>query len=386
MKRNLIALAVAGVIAAPSAIAEVEVYGKIHMSTGYVDNGGDDGDALKMLANNSNIGFRGTEDLGGGLSLVYQAENSLDWSGDKGKNNGKGGWGKARDTYVGFAGDWGWLAIGRHNSPYKNSTGRIDAAGNNAEDYNNIMGTNAIKVIDSIDANGNAIFEISTRKHDDRISNAIMYKSKDMSGFSFQGIWGLDDAQTINSDRSINRFAGSATYASGPIFLTAAGAYYLEDGVKNKAAVGNNDAEYDDDLAWKVAAGYGFNSNNTWIYAMYEQLDAGTDTGPNDNGVNTRDLARAGYYVSVKHKWGANSIGFGYAFADEYDDLDDTDATQWHMQFNHAMSKRTTVYVQGALLQASKFTSGYALSKEAVVADEDAYWVGLGILHKFSSK
>src|SRR4030065_2031242 len=88
MKKNLLALAVAGAFVAPVAMADpsnVSVYGIANVSYDRVDNG--DSGATSGVTNNkissnaSRLGFKGTEDLGGGLKAIWQLESSINFDG-----------------------------------------------------------------------------------------------------------------------------------------------------------------------------------------------------------------------------------------------------------------------------------------------------------------
>src|SRR6187551_782694 len=85
MKRSLIALAVLGAFAgAASAQSSVTIYGSVDMAVAKGDggtagnNGGGAGgaDVWSLQQSNANrLGFRGNEDLGGGLSAQFQIEH-----------------------------------------------------------------------------------------------------------------------------------------------------------------------------------------------------------------------------------------------------------------------------------------------------------------------
>ena len=90
MKKSLIALAVAGVVAAPVAMAEVTIYGQANVSYDVVDNGTSTAGAAgtstnKVSSNASRIGFKGTEDLGNGTSAIWQIESGANIDTDIGR-------------------------------------------------------------------------------------------------------------------------------------------------------------------------------------------------------------------------------------------------------------------------------------------------------------
>lgn len=126
MKKNIVALAVASAIAAPVAMADAPtVYGQINMSleqyTGYksydaatntVDsNDGKKGTQVDSRA--SRIGVKGATDLGSGLKAVYKVEFEVQIDESSTLKN--------RNQYVGLAGGFGTVLMGRHDTPTKMS-------------------------------------------------------------------------------------------------------------------------------------------------------------------------------------------------------------------------------------------------------------------------
>ena len=106
MKKKLMAVAVAGALAAPAlAVAQtstVQVYGRITYEYGIIDQG--EGQRETDYADSpggSAIGFRGEEKLGGGLSAWFQCESSADV-----RALDQTGW-CTRNSAVGFKGSWG---------------------------------------------------------------------------------------------------------------------------------------------------------------------------------------------------------------------------------------------------------------------------------------
>lgn len=79
MKRVFV---VCAVIAASSfgsmvSAADVEVYGKARLSVDVIDTGAsapEDDNVIKLDSNSSRLGFKGSEDLDGGLKAVYQVK------------------------------------------------------------------------------------------------------------------------------------------------------------------------------------------------------------------------------------------------------------------------------------------------------------------------
>src|SRR3954470_22639028 len=90
MQKKLMAVAVAGVMAAPAiALAQsstVQVFGTFYVEYAYIDQGrvgvapaGGDRNNVDMLQTpGSEIGFKGEEKLGGGLSAWFQCSTTAD--------------------------------------------------------------------------------------------------------------------------------------------------------------------------------------------------------------------------------------------------------------------------------------------------------------------
>jgi predicted porin len=117
MKKTLLALAALGTLAgAASAQSSTTIYGIVNINLAYsksdiaptrwgIDSGG---------WHASRLGFRGTEDLGKGVSLIYQLESGF--SPDTGAM-GQGGRLFGRHSWVGMKGDFGTVRFGRAWTP-----------------------------------------------------------------------------------------------------------------------------------------------------------------------------------------------------------------------------------------------------------------------------
>lgn len=364
MNKKLIVAAVAAAVVAPAAFAEVEVYGKAHLSVGQYDNeGSDNASWFQMDRNNSHVGFRGADDLGNGMKGVFQLETSFET--DTGGIGGSG-----RDSFVGLESDFGWVAVGRHNTPYKMSTNSFDIAGDSPADYNAILG---------ISPNGIA--------HDTRVSNALRFKSKDMNGLGVDVLYGFTGTAADGADKNTNRernlISLAATYRQGPI--EAAGAY--DSFAEHGAASGSS---FEDDVAMKAGAKFFFMDNQAWVAGLYENVDGGGNN-------NDRDA----FYVSGLLKAGQWAFGAGYAMADKVGNTENSGATLLQLQAKHSLSKATNWYVQVASLDIEKAAvdpaGGYGLSfgtvfpglKTGEVAgtnDKTVQFIGVGIQTDFSSK
>jgi predicted porin len=113
MKKNMIALAVAAAFAAPVAMADAPVvYGKLNLNINATE-----GKDASVNSTASRLGIKGSEDLGNGLKTVYKVEFALN---DVADTSGKPAL-TARNQYLGLAGGFGTVLMGRHDTPLKMS-------------------------------------------------------------------------------------------------------------------------------------------------------------------------------------------------------------------------------------------------------------------------
>src|SRR5258706_8645715 len=144
MKLKRIPLAGMGLFAVPAvALAEstVTIYGTLNADVESVKAEGGSGTKFssrsRVTSNSSNIGFRGTEDLGQGFGAFFQVESSVNI--DSGTSSGF--W-ASRNSGVGLrSNDYGQVLLGQWDSPYKFATSRIDpTADTGIAAYSGIMG------------------------------------------------------------------------------------------------------------------------------------------------------------------------------------------------------------------------------------------------------
>ncbi len=130
----------------------VSVYGKINLTAQQSDEG--KGNFSELKSNASRFGVKGDYALEGGLSLIYQLEWEVDPSDDADKNI------KSRDQFLGLAGAFGTLKVGRNDSALKLSQGKTDLFNDYEAD---------LKVL---------------WKGENRLNNSVVYQTPQFQGFS----------------------------------------------------------------------------------------------------------------------------------------------------------------------------------------------------------
>ena len=152
----------------------------------------------------SRLGVKGSEDLGNGLKAIYQIELGINFDTNNNvvSNSDTISY---RNTFVGLAGDWGTFLMGRHDSPMKISTGKLDLFADTMADYNGTIGFN-----------------------DFRFDQAVAYISPNWSGLQFAGAIVPGGAATAgagqnwNDDGIAEGYSLALIYSNGPFYASAA--------------------------------------------------------------------------------------------------------------------------------------------------------------------
>lgn len=352
MQKKLIALAVAGVLAAPlAAQAGVEVYGQARMSLDFSNNDdttvGNEDKAISISSNKSRLGFKGDEDLGNGLKALWQFEQEVAFDTST--------WGSTkRDSFIGLGGGFGTVLVGRINTPYKNATQPMDVFASTRGDYNGIMG-----VINS-----------NSTTFNNRFDNSIQYRSPDMSGFKGAIAYstrysGSDDLPLTTTASDQDAYSLSAAYTQGPLYLTAA---YEALNALTPVPGGMDDA-----TAWKIGGAFTLGGATT-VGAIWESADLG---GTN----NDRDA----WYLNVAHKMDAITLKAAFTMADEVGGVADTGATQFALGASYALSKTTEAYALYTMV-SNDSAADYTVEGVGGVTGKDVSSFSVGINHTFSSK
>lgn len=288
--KKLISAAIAAVVATPVvAAADVTLYGKFHESLDYVDAASS---VWQLNSRASRWGIKGSEDLGNGLKAIFQMESTVDVADGGGIDAGP------RNTYIGFAGDFGTALAGVHDTPYKIGIGKVDKFGDTAGDFNTLF-------------------------NDERAPNAIAYISPNFSGFTVAaaGIPGEGLGANGQLDDLVNNYSIALMYKNSGFWGSAA---YEDLTVVHAAALGSPEEK------WAIAGGYaadGFSVNA--IYANQQWDSTGED----------QDL----WLVSAGYKFGNNEVKAQYGDRDS--DVAANDRSQWTIGLDHSFSKRTKAYV-----------------------------------------
>jgi len=349
MKKSTLALAVAAALVGfgSAAYADTTLYGSARVSVDYQDeestylyNGGQivpggrltiGNDSWDVFNNVSRIGVRGEEDLGGGLSAIYNFEFPVDIS--EGDNFAGS---RGRPKWAGLKGtSWGSFTLGTQWTPYYNVIGIGDIF-------------NSSKAFDRDAYLGDA-FGL-------RMDNSLIYSTPNWSGFSAQamlvvnGSCGTVDSTDACFTNVNNRLPGNLSdgvdmwnvamsYKNGPFF---AGATYMATNNGNDVAT-FLDENGDDRDQWGLAVGY--NAGPFAVSLSYEDGDL--------NALYAGDTSNI--FLTGQYTFGNNVIRAAYGFASPDDEVVGAlggtrrvqeDINNFVLGYQYSFSKRTRVFAE----------------------------------------
>jgi predicted porin len=340
MNKKLLAVAVAGVLAAPLAQAQtanVTLYGRLNLDAEVIINAKQDNtsgipgtgtpaagskqNVYRVSSNSSRLGVKGTESLGGGLNAIFQIESSIN-------ADASGGTLAGRETFVGLQGGWGTLKLGYFLAPY--------------DDIHAVFG-NVPTLLTSILATSG--LWSNAGDFDSRVGNSVRYDSPNISGFT--GGIQIGDRDVGNSGtldqqrRHAYILSTGGQYNNGPI---RAGFYYE---VHNNVRDGSVAYPKLQDQAMTAAGSYNFGVIK--VGAMWERVQydapAGGDMKRDMWGISgTGNLGPGQYYIGYFNAGdGKGSAADGYRYK-SVTKGNDTCAQMWEVSYTYPLSKRTLLY------------------------------------------
>lgn len=162
-----------------------------------------------MVAGNSNLGFRGTEDIGGGLKAKFQIEGTVDVD-----DGNAGGFNWNRNTFVGLEGNFGEVRLGLMDTVFKDYG---DTLG--------ILGVSSGTPMSSSNMLRKPGFGTSNAaRFHERRANSIRYDSpKFGGGFEFGvQVATQENVATATAQGPSKTYSFGLMYDNGPIYLAVA--------------------------------------------------------------------------------------------------------------------------------------------------------------------
>jgi predicted porin len=344
MKKTLIALAAVAASSAALAQSSVTLFGIMDVAVRNVKQGGVSQSSLSQDGTaSSRIGFRGVEDLGGGMSAGFWLEGAL----DPDTGNGAAALNFQRRSTVSLMGGFGEVRLGRDYTPTFWNHTVYDPFGTNGVGSSTntfgALGSGATTVV--------------------RANNTIAYFTPNISGFQGQFQYAFKETQTDNDP---NKYAGlRLTYNAGPLSVALA-----------TAAEGSAAANVNKFKRTNVGASYDFG----FIKPMAQYTIGKFETN-------------AGVDQEVKHLMvgltapvGPGLIKTSYTRS-SYDNFAG-DANQVAIGYEYGLSKRTALYTNYSRI-SNKVGAAFSVSAEAgatgaaVTPGQSSRGFEVGVRHSF---
>lgn len=348
-KKNVVAAAALTLVAA-AAQAQVTLYGTLDASVGRKDtvtinpvNGALTKSSSARVDSSdftqSYLGFKGQEDLGGGLRAFFKLENGLNL--DTGAQSGSTFW--SRNAYVGLASDIGAVKLGRAENLFKLEGQAFNPFGE-SQAYSPLFRPNVLsaQVNDLFVGAANSPRVIPSLGLDSSSwANSITYTTPNLGGFKLSVQGSLAENQKSTADN----YAGggvaiSARYDAGPLGLSGV---YGE--VRNPEAVGGAVGPVIKTRNFLVGASYDFAVVK--LYGQYGQdkLDAKGALAAALPELEDTKVSR--FQVGAGIPVGADgSVLLSYGQSElKTEDVDGSlKVRDLSLGYQHNLSKRTAVY------------------------------------------
>ena len=381
MQKKLIALAIAGLAAAPAfAQTNVTLYGvadvdieNIRTSSTTVTSAGF-GARNRVTTNSSYIGFKGSEDLGNGMKAIFLYESGVSFDNNSGLTGG-------RDSYVGLSSGWGTAILGTATGPFRAIGSRYDltpgatgigaltgfgglgqGSGILGQVGSGNFGASAPSICTTgcVNSAGGAGYTWNSRT-----PNAIAYISPDLAGFKAVIGYSANEGksqQSANPPTNPYAWEIGLGYAGGPFNADFAWrqhknlsannlSYYntFNTPVGTTSVVNRNEGSTQDGYRLGLSYAFGFGLKLSGIYEYLDFEDAATFlNGTTQVGSGTRSANRSAWSLGASYDMGPHNFIVQGGYADKLDgdtaSNNDTSGNMWTFRYAYNMSKRTQAY------------------------------------------
>lgn len=412
MNKKLIALAVAGAFAAPfaaQAADNVTIYGALNISlenatakgatsAGRVVNSFVTGTGANFTSRNQvncsscALGFKGTEDLGGGMKAWFQLESTYNVDGEPGSTFG------GRNSGVGLTSNWGTIMLGQWDTPYKAMTTGFGMPfySTTTANYNAFIGSPGFTVGSS--TAGSPTGGSADAAFDRRQRNSVQYWTPKYMGFSGRAAYSANEGKTTQTGATpgVNPYIYSVAgqYAANNIQAGVAFEYHKDfAGLRQIGGGTAGSFANSEDFGIKAQASYKIQGKYL-VGVIYEHLDYESDR-PGAAVGSLKGYDRDAYGVYGILPFGPGKIHANYLFSANGDcqavgascSAGGTQAQLWGIGYYYPLSKRSEVYLQYSQVEnedGQRFKQGSGPAERLTPAfGADPYSVALGIRHTF---
>ena len=330
MKKTMIAMAVAGVVAAPIASADVKISGVVEQTFTDTENdtNGMDTSTFNML------NVTASEDLGNGMTAFAKYNHLTKTGTNTGETNG--------DQVVGISGDFGTVVAGT------------------MEDFTE----GKLAAMMTMEGNGS----VELAGNSGRTAGGLAYITPTVSGFH-AGVAGYAGSGAVDTD-SFDAVDVAIFYDNGPLSIKVAqetenkGANAsttysaTENSTSTGVGVATTTAAAEDQTTTSVGASYTIGDLKVSALHVSRENQGGTSGADSDDTM-----------VKVDYTMGNNKISVGYASDDSVTGADNDTVTA--VELIHNFSGRTSAYIGHV---------DNTVESSVITGDASTYF---GIKHKF---
>lgn len=313
----------------------------------------------------SRWGFRGTEDLGGGLKANFALESTL--ANDTGAGGSSFGTPATANLFdristVGLSGGFGTVNFGRQNMLGVESIGLADPtglahAGTNPNVYYSALNAGAAG-FGNYGANGGGTML--------RQNNSIKYMTPNMSGFGAAAMVGLGENATATTS------ASNYTGISG----------YFTDG-KSGVALAYAKLTHPTDGSALTLVGGGAKYVMGAVTLKGTYAESSTDTSTSAPAFSNRKIAVTGLGIDYAFSAATTLTGAYYQTKQTSVALGDGQASQFLVIAKQALSKRTVLYGSLTMAKANTAADRMMSSGMVIAGQTDATRFAFGVMHSF---
>lgn len=404
LKKLTLAASIAAVCAAPAfAQSNVRIYGKLYpyllqekgsgataagtpvATFAGTPTGTTGAPSVKGIqAGNSRLGFRGDEDLGGGMKAQFQLEGVA--SVDDGTGNSDGAFMFNRNTFVGLSGGFGQLRVGNLDTIFK--------------EYGDVLGTLGVSsgtFLSTSDVLRKTGFGTSSASSFHlRRANSIQYESPELAGFNFGLQYSTDEVES-RENKEPRLWSAGVKYENGPLYVSVAHEVHLDffggsrnvrSGLRNNGATTNSHS----------------NDNATQLAVVYEvakghkvEFDAIRKSYREDQALAGRfsTYRNMAYMFAFENRWNAQWTTAGHVVratrgsctlnSTAVCSTEGLEATKYTLASGYNLSKRTMLFAAYSLIKngkSARYNNGEFASSEPNPG-EDIRQLAIGISHSF---
>lgn len=349
--KKIIALAVASAFVAPAVMAEAVIYGSLRPHVEYSDTG--NVTKVELVDDVSRIGFKGSDKLDNGIKLFWQVENRIRIGTRGGSTTHTDGF-TSRDSFVGLAGNFGEVSVGKISDLTDQFTETTSAL-----DY----------------WNGATSTYIFASRDTARLRNAALYVSPSIAGFQAKALY---DFGNKTATANYQGYQGGLTYTHK---LFKVGGAYKQ----------NNDTTSEGDQNSTPITPVSGNYYKNYSLGATVTPVAGLDV----SALWVRIKTRSGATTSRQDAWAVGAIyltgkhGFGLSYSkmsdrvDNNSTIDQTGASFLSAQYKYSLSKQTTAIATAGYTRNDNLATFNVPGVAGVVAGSKIATVSAGLRTDF---